>query len=150
MVIARRRALAALLAAGFLLGLTAGGADAASPKASFTFSICQTQVEGFDQDGNPIGLVPAIEMLYAWSGAYVDNVQGAWTRSDGQPVLFGFDDSDFQGATSGSVDAGSLTIISDDPGFDGLVGAFAVHRHVVATQHISEPVAGWTSVDACA
>ncbi|HEX5239603.1 MAG TPA: hypothetical protein VFW20_01275 [Candidatus Limnocylindrales bacterium] len=143
----RFRALASLLTAVMLLAFSVGSASAASPKASFTFSICQATIDSFDGDGNPITL-QAIEFLYSWSGARVDNVSGSWTRSDGQPVLFGFDDSDFAGARSGSVDAGSLTIM-DDPGFDGLVGAFQVNRHVLFSQAIPEPAGGWTSVPAC-
>jgi hypothetical protein len=148
----RRSSLAATLAAGALLALAVGTADAGgSPRATFTLSICQTQVESFDDQGNDLGPVPAIEMLYSWSGAYVDNVSGSWTRSDGQPVLFGFDDSDFAAARSGNVDAGALTVITDDPGFDGLTGSFQVNRHVLATRNILESTYGsWTSVPACA
>lgn len=147
----RRAGVAAALISSLLLAGSAGGVAAAgSPKAQFSFTICQTSVANYDPDtGDYLGQIPAIEMLYAWSGAFVDNVQGSWTRTDGEPVLFGFVDSDFPAGTSGSVDAGSLTVL-DDPGFDGLVGVFAVHRHVLATQNIPEPSGGWTAVTACA
>src|SRR5438874_10746994 len=94
-----RRIGAAALISTLLVFSSVGAASAAgSPKAQFTFSICQVLVDTFDGDGNPIQL-PGIETLYSWSGAYVDNVQGSWTRTDGQPVLFGFDDTDFTAAT---------------------------------------------------
>jgi hypothetical protein len=142
-----RKLVAAVGALALLLSLTVGTATAASPRTHFSFTICQAQVDSFDQDGNPI-VVPAIEFLYSWSGAYIDNVSGSWTRTDGQPVLFGFDDSDFTAGRAGTVDAGALTI-QDDPGLDGVVGAFQVKRHVVFSQAIPEPPDGWTSVDAC-
>ena len=148
MVRMRRIAPLAALISSLLVFSFAGAASAAgSPKAQFTFSICQTLIDTFDGDGNPIQ-VAGIEMLYSWSGAYVDNVQGSWTRTDGQPVNFGFVDTDFTAGTSGSVDAGALGI-QDDAGLDGVVGVFAVHRHVLATRNIAEPEAGWTSVPAC-
>jgi hypothetical protein len=147
MVRVRRIGAAALISSLLVFGSVGAASAAGSPKAHFTFSICQTLVDTFDGDGNPIQL-PGIETLYSWSGAYVDNVQGSWTRTDGEPVLFGFVDTDFTAGTSGSVDAGAL-IILDDTGFDGIAGAFAVHRHVIFSQVISEPADGWTSVPAC-
>ncbi|HEY4227819.1 MAG TPA: hypothetical protein VGM49_05735 [Candidatus Limnocylindrales bacterium] len=148
MIRKRRSGIAAAAAAGLLLALAVGTASAASPKAQFAFTICQTQVDGFDGDGNPIGPIPAIELLYTWSGANVNLVSGAWTRSDGQEAGFASIDGDFPPGKSGSADAGSLTVLSD-PGFDGLVGAFYWHNHAVSTQHIAEPLGGWTSVAAC-
>jgi hypothetical protein len=142
-----KKRVAAIGALALLLSFAVGTAAAANPKTNFSFTICQVQVDTFDQDGNPI-VLPGIEFLYSWSGAYVDNVSGSWTRTDGEPVLFGFDDSDFAAGRTGTVDAGAL-IIQDDPGFDGVVGAFQVRRHVVSSQAIAEPAGGWTSVDAC-
>jgi hypothetical protein len=140
---------ATLAALSLLAAFGVGAAKAAgNPNAQFEFSICQTTVPQYDEEGNVIGELPALELLYAWSGAYVDTVAGSWTRTDGEPVLFGLSDSDFAAARSGSVDAGALTIQSD-PGFDGLVGTFAIRRHVVATQTIAEPGGGWETVAAC-
>ena len=133
----------------FLAGSAGSAIAAGNPSATFTFSICQTMVDGFDQDGNPIGLVPAIEMLYAWSGAYVDTVGGSWTRTDGGDVLGGFADSDFAAGRSGTEDAGALTIQTGTPEFDGLRGTFSVNRHLLATRDIPEPGGGWTDVAAC-
>jgi hypothetical protein len=144
--VSRKRLVAVGILAA-LLSFAVGSPAAASPKASFAFTICQVQVSTLDGDGNPI-VVPAIETLYTWSGAYIDNVSGSWTRTDGQPVLFGFDDSDFAAGRTGTVDAGALTI-QDDTGFDGIIGAFQVNRHVVYSHAIPEPAGGWTAVEAC-
>ena len=147
----KHRVVAALGAVTLIASLSAGSAVAAGrPQPTFDFSICQTMVPGFDENGDPIGDVPALEMFFSWSGAFVDTVGGSWTRSDGGDVLAGFETSDFAAGRSGTFDAGSFTIQTGMPELDGLRGTFSVHRRLLATRDIPEPGGGWTSVAACA
>ena len=146
----RARIVATLAALSLLAAVGVGAANAAgNPNASFTFSICQSSVPIYDENGEIIGQRAVIELHYLWSGAYVDTVSGSWSRTDGEPVLFGISDSDFVAGRSGDVNAGSLTI-QEDPGFDGLDGTFSIGRHVVASRAIAEPAGGWETVAACA
>jgi hypothetical protein len=147
----RSSAVVPLAAALLLLAATTGTVGAAgNPKATFDFSVCQTTVPAYDENGDPIGDVPALEMFFSWSNAYVDTISGSWTRTDGGDVLFGFSTSDFTAGRSGTVDAGSFTIQQDMPELDGIMGSFSVGRHTLASRSIAEPGGGWTAVAACA
>src|SRR5262249_13265067 len=101
-----------------------------------------------DGNGNPIQL-DTLRQMYTWSGANVSAVSGGWTRTDGGDAGFGYYDTDFTAAKSGNVNAGNLTIQSD-PAFDGVVGGFYWHNHLVTPlQNIARPVGGWTSEPSC-
>jgi hypothetical protein len=135
-----------------LLAASAGSVSAAgNPNATFSFTICQTTVPELDPEtGEPTGAdLPALELHFDWSGAYVDTLTASWTRTDGGDVFFGVAVNDFPAGRSGSVNAGTFTIDSETPELDGLAGGFNVRRHTVALRAIAEPAGGWETVTAC-
>lgn len=143
-----RRSLAVALAAACLLAFAVGSADAASPKAQFSMTICQVSSPIYDDNGVVVGYSYGIDQLFSWSGANVNMLSGSWTRSDGGDAGFGFVDTDFTASRAGTVNAGVLGIV-DDPAFDGITGSFYWHGRLLHTVNIPEPADGWTSVAPC-
>lgn len=125
----RRSGVVAALAAGLLLSLAVGTADAAKPHKTYAFSAC------YDAGADHVVL------NQTWSALRVDEV--SFGIGDGQQGL----GVDYRIRVSRS--GNETASLGFDPSATIAGGSLLAHGVVVATDSINVPAGGWATLPAC-